>query len=105
MNKSAPEYIKVREQIAKMLFDDFIKDYPIDGIGSWETISEKRKEKHLIHADSILEIKGIAILADSQTLPDYPASNLQDYDADEVDNKCLTTQIKMLGANFKKVVE
>jgi hypothetical protein len=111
MNKSSPEYIRVRNEIAKMLCD---KDNPIlseppnyeQPNSFWDKqASEVYKQIYRNVADSILAIKGLAILADDQSLPDYPANNLGNYSTDEVDNKCLTTQIKMQEAGFKNVVE
>jgi hypothetical protein len=52
MNKQSPEYIRVREEIAKKYCGHNSK------IG-------------FILADRILEIKGIAILADEQELPHF----------------------------------
>jgi hypothetical protein len=83
MNKSSPEYIRVREEIAKKYCGHNSK------IG-------------FILADRILEIKGISILCDDQTLPtkNYTKEpkifNGEYATADEVN---------MLKSNFKKVVE
>ena len=52
MNKSSPEYLRVREEIAKKYCGHNSK------IG-------------MILADRILAIKGIAILADKQQLPEH----------------------------------
>jgi hypothetical protein len=102
MNKSSPEYIRVREELAKKIFNMSIENdsNPED---LWEAIADKKKR--FAQADSILAIKGIAIIADDQNLPDYPANGLDIYSPMEVDNKCRTFGGKILRANFKKVVE
>ena len=76
MNKSTPEYIRVREEIAKKYCGHNSK------IG-------------FILADRILSIKGIAILADEQNLPE-PCFCPADY--------CNKQQVEMLNADFRKVV-
>jgi len=69
VNKSSPEYIRVREQIAKKIFNQSIEN---DGNPNdlWEAIADKKKR--YAQADSILEIKGLAIMSDNQDLPDTP---------------------------------
>jgi hypothetical protein len=65
MNKQSPEYIRVREEIASKLFEQ-------DGfIVEWYWKNSDKREIYLQRADSILEIKGIGILADNQDLPKY----------------------------------
>ena len=73
MNKSSPEYIRVREEIAKKYCGHNSK------IG-------------MILADRILAIKGIAIIADDQSLPDI---------------ECFKGQVKriLIQTNFKRMVE
>jgi hypothetical protein len=91
MNKSSPEYIRVREKIAKVIEPQLGTDCPAD----YKCHSIYQKDLTFYHqcalclADSILEIKGIAILSDDQILPDVRfTSNYKD-------------KIK----SFKKVVE
>jgi hypothetical protein len=71
MNKQSPEYIRVREEFAKKLasFDNW----------NWEGLDKETvrfnqgntQQTYLGRADSILEIKGIAVLADEQELPHF----------------------------------
>ena len=72
MNKSSPEYIRVREEIAKKYCGHNSK------IG-------------FILADRILAIKGVAIIADDQSLPDI---------------ECFKGQVKriLIQTNFKRMV-
>ena len=78
MNKSTPEYIRVREEIAKKYCGHNSK------IG-------------FILADRILAIKGVAILADKQQLPEHYDGIYTGYEE--------AVQRDMLKVNFKKVVE
>ena len=94
MNKSTPEYMRVREEIGK---------YFCELLGfKWEWIGETDKERHREQADSILEIKGVAILADDQTPPkeNFPYilkdTSLAYWDRGQLDT---------INAGFKKVVE
>ena len=96
MNKTTPEYIRVREEIGK---------YFCELLGfKWEWIGETDKERHREQADSILEIKGVAILADEQELPHFfiAPSGRGGFSAYELDKP---TTDEMLKSNFKKVVE
>ena len=95
MNKSTPEYIRVREEIAKQLYDwnNLTKSYDCVEFGHINSNPEYWRE----NADSILLIKGIAIVADDQSLPtlddtldSFPQSEMRD---------------RMIKVNFKKVVE
>ena len=78
MNKSSPEYLRVREEIAKKYCGHNSK------IG-------------MILADRILAIKGIAIIADDQKLPEHYDGIYTGYEE--------AVQKDMLKYNFKKVVE
>ena len=59
MNKSSPEYIRVREEIAKYLSNTVDSDDYV----YWDNLNKLGKGNYLAFADSILSIKGIAILA------------------------------------------
>jgi hypothetical protein len=107
MNKSTPEYIRVRTEIAKKLFEQTYqftlesevtknKMQRVWAFSSWNEMKEGNKDAWRKFADSILEIEGIAILADDQSLPE-PCFCPADY--------CNKQQVEMLKSNFKKVVE
>ena len=83
MNKSTPEYIRVREEIAKKYCGHNSK------IG-------------MILADRILAIKGIAIIADDQNLPINTENDICNTSPKRV---CDDTMKTMIETNFKKVVE
>jgi hypothetical protein len=98
MNKSSPEYIRVREEVLKKLYEiainpDARQFFPYD----------KYKDAWLEKADSILEIKGLAILCDDQELPHFfVASNGKGFSAYELDTN---TTKEILNAGFVKVVK
>jgi hypothetical protein len=100
MNKQSPEYIRVREEIAKKLYEQ-------DGfIVEWYWKTSNYQEIYLKRADYILEIKGIAVLADDQK----PPNNFVDtYDSAEMDGIRQGSydrgQEDMLNAGFVKVVK
>jgi len=95
VNKSTPEYIRAREEIAKKLCNELDHEY-------WYKSDKISKETYRKNADSILEIKGIAILADDQTPPkeNFPYilkdTSLAYWDRGQLDT---------INAGFKKVVE
>jgi hypothetical protein len=102
MNKQSPEYIRVREEIAKKFYQvhrGIVNTEKARNLFSRE--DELNQAFYLLLADSILEIKGIAILADSQTYGEVPhLINLSHpYSA------YTQAQSDMLKSNFKKVVE
>ena len=71
MNKQTPEYIRVREEIAKKIFrihNQINPDKELDKLAEkmWANTSDEGLSYYIGKADSILEIEGIAILADSQ---------------------------------------
>ena len=121
MNKSTPEYIRVREEIAINLWanDDEVTFKEAEKM--WKLCQEDSKRGHhgdctkepnscavctinkfLQRADSILEIKGIGIISDNQRLPEpifsYPLKEASRayYDVG---------QDRMVQANFKRLVE
>jgi hypothetical protein len=59
---------KIREQIAKNKYYAYCKakNWLLD---KWEDEPEVVKDQYRIQADSILSIKGLAILSDDQSLP------------------------------------
>ena len=95
MNKSTPEYKRVREEIAKKLCNELDREY-------WYKSDKISKETYRKNADSILEIKGIGIISDNQKLPEpifsYPLKEASRayYDVG---------QDRMVQANFKRLVE
>ena len=88
-NKQSPEYIRVRTKIVKTIKES-LDHYQITN------------QMCSILADSILEIKGLAILSDEQNKPELP-----DYYYKEPSiyfSGCASMANKMLAENFKKVV-
>ena len=108
MNKTTPEYKRVREEIAKQLFviGSNLPEYK--AIEIWErnnpnhAVIDDWRNAEREYADAILEIKGIAILNDNQKLPEpifsYPLKEASRayYDVG---------QDRMVQANFKRLVE
>jgi hypothetical protein len=91
VNKSSPEYIRVREEIAQFLHKIEREAYPSAELPViFENLSKEMQADFYSEVDSILSIKGIAILSDNQTLPNFDSTSAQS---------------DMLNANFKKVVE
>jgi hypothetical protein len=104
INKSIPEYVRVREEIAKELcmqssLASELTEY--QKCAYWEGIHETWREKYRKIADSILTIKGIAVLADEQKLPPALYSNKENVQSSFVEE---AVKQDMLSANFKKVV-
>ena len=108
MNKQSPEYLRVREEIAKELFHQtyqFTLDSEVTknkmnriwAFHSWDEMGEGNKDAWRKFADPILAIKGIAILADKQQLPEHYDGIYTGYEE--------AVQRDMLKYNFKKVVE
>ena len=96
MNKSTPEYKRVREEIAKKLCNELDHEY-------WYKSDKISKETYRKNADSILEIKGIGIIADNQDLPQ--AKFYKDWGGESGKAGYKFAQSEMLKANFKKLVE
>jgi hypothetical protein len=98
MNKSTPEYIRVREEIAQWLSMRFVygRDNEFNPL-NFGGLNENEQKQALRDADSILAIKGIAILADKQQLPEHYDGIYTGYEE--------AVQRDMLKVNFKKVVE
>jgi len=97
---NTPEYQRVREEIAGAVLKSFYPDIP-KGLPKDGSELILLNLKCFRSADQILSIKGLAILADDQTLPDalyngYDEGNLR-YTEEAVKQD-------MLKANFKKVV-
>jgi len=67
MNKQSPEYIRVREEIAKKRCEPCLFRSQYRGCIAHTDI--KNCETSQTFADSILEIKGIGIIADNQDKP------------------------------------
>ena len=106
MNKQTPEYIRVREEIAKKIFrihNQINPDKELDKLAEkmWANTSDEGLSYYIGKADSILEIEGIAILADSQALPHGLTSRLNLPDLEHY----LYADSALNRANFKKVVE
>jgi hypothetical protein len=92
LNKQSPEYIRVREIIAKFLCTDVIAEF------KWEWLGETDKERHRKQADFILSIKGIGIIADDQTIPKGLTARLN---LPELDHY-LYDETALSKSNFKK---
>ena len=114
-NKQSPEYIRVREEIAKELFHQTYqftlesevtknKKNRVWAFHSWDEMGKGNREAWRKFADPILSIKGIAIEADDQELPEIANCGLDNYSIAETNDKCRITQNKMIRDNFKKVV-
>jgi hypothetical protein len=69
MNKQSPEYIRVREEIAKKLTLDGMKLPRGETWESWCKDFPATTDHNYQIADSLLEIKGIGIIADNQDKP------------------------------------
>lgn len=93
MNKSSPEYLRVREEIAKWLAMRFVygRDNEFNPL-NFGGLNDNEKKQVLNDAALILTIKGIAIIADDQSLPDI---------------ECFKGQVKriLIQTNFKRMVK
>ena len=113
MNK---EYERVRGKVAEATFNiivesdqrtrkSLLENYGID-IGeytTWHELIEDARNKYLKKADQILSIKGIAILSDDQSLPEYPLTDSEN--SVFYSGTCKKAQKDMLKAGFVKVVK
>ena len=106
MNKQTPEYIRVREEIAMIIHKEEYELYPnhVEINNKWETLDKDVKKDFLHEADSILEIKELAIIDDNQDLPSEPEF-YKDWGGDSGRDGYRKSQKDMLKSNFKKVVE
>lgn len=68
MDKTKIEYTRVREEIAKQLANPNCT--PVQQSFIWNGIHNYWKNIYLEKADTILEIKGIAVISDNQNLPE-----------------------------------
>ena len=99
MNKQSPEYIRVREEIAKKRCEPCLFRSQYRGCIAHTDI--KNCETSQTFADSILEIKGIGIIADNQDEPTNEFNKeTQSLSWDIVNDAYLA----MINAGFKKVV-
>jgi hypothetical protein len=86
MKQFSPEYLRVRKEIARIIADNQVTFF---------TDCQNL-------ADSILEIKGIAIIADDQT---KPAKTFFEPSGEEQAWYYHQGQEEMLKSNFKKVID
>ena len=123
MNKQAPEYERLKEKIAIFLVarDDEISLEDAEAMwNKWKIVSTERGHsgdctnepetcsKCLVSkvyedVDTILSIKGIAILADEQSLPELPEF-YDDWGGESGEVGYVGGRKDMLKAHFKKVV-
>ena len=103
MDKQSPEYIRIREIIAKNLTLDGMKLPRGETWESWCKDFPATTSHNYQIADSILEIKGIGIIADNQDLPQ--AKFYKDWGGESGKAGYKFAQSEMLKANFKKLVE
>ena len=101
MNKQSPEYIRVREEIAKKRCEPCLFRSQYRGCIAHTDI--KNCETSQTFADSILAIKGIGIIADNQDLPQ--AKFYKDWGGESGKAGYKFAQSEMLKANFKRLVE
>jgi hypothetical protein len=98
MDTSTPEYKRVREEIARTLYILHPVDRAYNIHEKWETLTEDSfKESFRKQADSILSIKGVAILADDQ---EWEIAFGNDYCETPFEMGCSMTDKQ----HFKKVV-
>lgn len=98
MDTSSPEYLRAREEIAKWLAMRFVygRDNEFNPL-NFGGLNDNEKKQVLNDAALILTIKGIAIIADDQELPEHYDGIYTGYEE--------AVQKDMLKYNFKKVVE
>ena len=98
------EYERVRKEIAKTIprknCNDCLRCHSWDEVLSYK---DSGCPYQLFYADQILQIKGLCILADDQSLPDYRYEYDQEW-VSKLAQACKDTQQDMLNANFKKVI-
>jgi len=87
-NKQSPEYIRVQELIARKLYDQRAGTADL----YWDNKTTAHRQEYLDLAESFLSIKGIAIEADNQELPEL------------LPMQTCYTEADFIKANFKKVV-
>jgi len=102
LNKQSPEYIRIREIIAKNLTLDGMKLPRGETWESWCKDFPATTSHNYQIADSILEIKGIGIISDNQ---DLPRCDQDKYDSEHYYVGWNSAIKDVEESNFKRLVE
>jgi hypothetical protein len=111
MNTETPEYERVREEVAKLLFarhgsscgwlgSDAKQD---ELLSVWDKVPQYERDGYLEETHQILSTKGVAIEADDQTKPE-PAIDVHLWRDCSPGEAYQTAQDDMQDNNFKKVI-